>query len=653
MTRSRAQILITSIALTAGIAAVWSIPAVGFVAAMLLVAFIAPWGRTLGTRMVIGGIILLAAIAIVFPRAGSLPITATTTRTFVSIVVAAIVVSAMVRASRTRESLLPKVTPVEVVMLAVLAFAAWWPISAYLGQGPQQLISALYFGGWDNASHFLMFANTYIQESASWTTVDGSTAWNQWYPSLQTTAYAVAQQAAGIGGLTSQGLLFPYAIWTSVSFAASVAVLTWIAGDLARRWLAPSTSRRSAAFAGTIAALATGAWALLGSPQNLLNAGFLNFLMGTALVAAATYLSARSMRSARLLGWFVIPASMIAVIGLWTPLGLFLVPAAVVVLVALWQWNKGWAVAWLIGNGAVAAWLALQQLSAILAVEEGASITEFGEHIGRVGTGMTVFNVSAALATPLIGVAAAIMLRHRFPLSVAVSTPGIAGIVLAGLFAIGTLATGTSLLRSYYVLKSLNAALLANAPIIAALIAIALVLALRQVSTVTAAAGTVVAGLLAVTVYGYVGAAPQGMSPGFTPAPGVQAGWVRAAGAQDDLIGESILAGVRGAEQHPDAWPVLWDGSGFLPNLWVVGLAGVPPAQIPDFYADLGEFPYGDEAAERIREEIAADPDRRIAVIWYRGASGELLAGRLGFEDPTRLILVQQTVTSPALCEDC
>ena len=653
MTRLKGQILICALAAAASIALLWTASAVGFVASMIMIVLVAPWGRTLGARMVISGIIVLAAIAIVFPRAGALPITTQSSRFFVTALVSAIVVAALVRVHRTRTHPLPRVTSVDVIVLAVLAIGVWWPLSAYLGQGPQQILSSLFFGGWDNSSHFLMFANTYVQESNTWTTVDGSIAWNQWYPSLQTTAYAIAQQAAGIGGLPRQGLLFPYAVWTTVSFAASITVLTWIAGDLARRWIAPHSGKRAGRFAAIAAAAATGAWALLGSPQTLLNAGFLNFLMGAALVAAASYLSTRSMESARRLGWFVLPLAMIAVIGLWTPLGLFLLPAGVVVLIALWRWNRRWASAWVIANVLIAGALAAQQLTAILAVEEGSSITEFGEHIGRVGTGMTPFNVSAALATPLIGIAAAAILRRRFPLSVAVSAPGIAGFILAALFAVGSLSVGTSMLRSYYVLKSLDAALLATAPILAALIAMALVLALRQVSTPSAVAGTAVAGVLAVSIYGYVGSAPGGMSPGFTPAPGVEAGWARAAGATDNLIGESILAGVRGAEKHPDAVPVLWDGSGFLPNLWVVALSGVPTADITDFYSELGSFPYGDDAADLIAEEIENDPNTKIAVIWYRGVSGSFLAGRLGFVDPTRLILVQEGGLSPALCEDC
>jgi len=645
--------LIVMLVVLAAVMLLWTVSAVGFIASMVVIALIAPWGRTLGSRMLITGIVLLAAVAVVFPRAGVLPITTDSSRLFLSALVVTVVVGALIRTGLTRVHPLPRVTSVDVIFLAVLAVALWWPLSAYLGQGPQQILSSLYFGGWDNSSHFLMFANTYVQESNTWTTLDGSIAWNQWYPSLQTTAYAVAQQAAGIGGLPRQGLLFPYAVWTTVSFAASVAVLTWIAGDLARRWVAPLVGQRHTVFAAVSAAAATGAWALLGSPQTLLNAGFLNFLMGAALVAGASYLSTRSMESALRLGWFVLPLAMIAVIGLWTPLGLFLVPAGVVVLIALWRWSKPWTIAWLIGMSAVTVVLAIQQLSAVLAVEEGSSITEFGEHIGRVGTGMTPFNVSAALATPLIGIAAAIFLRRRFPLSVAVSAPGVAGFILAAVFAVGSLSVGTSMLRSYYVLKSLDAALLATAPILAALIAVALVLVLRQVSMISAVAGTTVAGALAVSIYGYVGSAPGGMSAGFTPAPGVQAGWARAAGATDNLIGESILAGVRGAEKHPDATPVLWDGSGFLPNLWVAGLSGVPTADITDFYSELGSFPYGDEAADRMAQEIATNPDAKVAVIWYRGVSGSFLAGRLGFADPTRLILVQESVLSPALCEDC
>ena len=653
MTRLKGQILICALAAAASIALLWTASAVGFIASAIMLVLLMPWGRTVGERMVITGVLLLGIVAIVFPRDSAMPITATSSRIFISALLVIVLALAIIRTQRTNTSMLPRFTGLDAIVLALIAIATAWPISAYLGASPQQILSALYFGGWDNASHFIAFANTYVQEGTRWTTTDGTLAWNQWYPSLHTTVFSLAQQAAGIGGLTREGLLFPYAVWTTVGFAGSMAALTWIAGDLARRWIAPLAGKRSVLVASVAAGFATAAWALLGSPQSLLNAGFLNFLMGTALVASASYLSARSWTSARTLGWLLIPLALIAVIGLWTPLALVLVPAGVVTLIALWRWSKPAAIAWTAANIVVAAFLAWTQLSAVIAIEDATNVSEFGEHIGRVGTGMTPFNVSAALAAPIIGIAVAIILRKRSPLSVAVSAPGVAAIVLAGLFAVGTISAYNSLIRSYYVLKALDAGLLAIAPIIAAAIAVGFALLLRQLSTVTALATATIALVLGTTIYGYVGSAPQGMSPGFTPAPGIQAGWVRAGGVQDDLIGESILTGVRGGQLRPDAWPVLWDGSGLLPNLWVAALSETPTADQMAFYGELGEFPYGDEAADALSAEIASDPERRIAVVWYRGVSGDFLTGRLGFVDPTRLTLIQETVTSSALCEDC
>lgn len=654
----RREAIIVAFIATLVITLIWLTPAVGFVASAVLVAVIAPWGRSLSERMIISGIVVLATVAVVFPRASQLPITPVSTRLFISVVVGIVVVGAIglgVRRAITKTSggLLPRATWIDLPVFTVLIIGAWWPIKAFLGGSPQQILSALFFGGWDNAAHFLTFANTYEQGSTLWTSVDGGVAWNQWYPSLQTTLYAVMQQAAGLGGLSREGLLFPYTVWVAVSFAASMAVLTWIAGDLTSRWLTRDVSARLVALGSAAAATATGAWALLGSPQFLLNAGFLNFLMGVALVATAAYLASRSWSSARTLGWFLIPLAAIGAIGLWTPLVLFLVPAAVVVLIALWRWNRVWGALWVLANIALAGWLAWVQVTAILFALDDSSVAEFGEHIGRVGTGMAQFNVGAALAAPIIGLAAAVLLRNRMPLPVAVAAPGITSLMIAGFFAIGSSTAGTSLLRSYYVLKSLDAGLLAVAPIIASVVAVGAVMAIRQISRISSLAVITIGGLLALTFFGYVGAAPQGMSPGFSPAPGVQASWVRANGMQDNLVGESILAGVSGGKQAPDKWPLLWDGAGQLVNLWVAALSGAMSAEQSQFYFDVGDFPYGTDAATTIRDRILQDPDANIAVVWYRTASGEFLQPRLGTVEPRRLILVQKQGLSPALCEDC
>ena len=632
----------------------WTAPPVGLIACAISVCLIAPWGRYTMERAVISGVVILGLIAVVFPRAGTLPLTSTTARGLISATVIAITIGAVLQWRRREHgSLLPKFSSVDGVVIGVFAIATWWTVSAFIGQTPQQLLSSLYFGGWDNASHFIMFANTYIHEGTTWSTNDGSLAWNQWYPSLHTTLYSLLQQAAGVGGLPRTGLLFPYAIWSSLAFAACAAALTWIAGDLASRWAKPLVGRSYVTVAALAAAVAAGAWLLLGSPQWLLNTGFMNFLLGTTVVTVVSYVSTRSWSSAATYGWFLIPLGLVSIIGLWTPLALVLAPAGVIVLVALWRRDRRIALAWVAANVVVAGMLGFRQLSDVLAVEEGASLTEFGEHIGAVGTGMAPFNISAALAAPLIAVAVAVLLRNRTPLPVAVTGPAISCLVLAALFSVGSYNAGTSLLRSYYVLKSLDAGLIATAPVLAAGIAVGLGLILRQLSALSSVATIVIAGLVAVTAYGYVGAAPEGMSAGFRPAPGIEAGWVRVSGQQDSNIGEAILAAVDGAEQFPNSWPVLWGGAGQQSNFWVSGLSGTPSADQMPLMGNLGEYPYGEDAAAAIEETLADYPNQSVVVLYYQDSAGEFLRSRLGFVDPARLIIERVEVTSPELCASC
>ena len=620
----------------------WTAPPIGLIACVISVCLIAPWGRYTMERAVISGVVILGLIAVVFPRSGSLPLTSTTARGLISAAVIAITIAAIFRWRRSEAgSLLPKLSSVDGVVIGVFAIAAGWTVSAFIGQTPQQILSSLYFGGWDNASHFITFANTYIHESTTWTTNDGSLAWNQWYPSLHTTLYSLLQQAAGVGGLSRTGLLLPYAIWSSLAFAACAAALTWIAGDLANRWAKPLIGRRYVTVAALAAAGATGAWLLLGSPQWLLNAGFMNFLLGTTVVATVSYVSTRSWSSAATYGWFLIPLGLVSIIGLWTPLALVLAPAGVIVLVALWRRDRRIALAWVAVNVVIAGLLGFRQLSDVLAVEEGASLTEFGEHIGSVGTGMAPFNISAALVAPLIAVAVAVLLRNRSPLPVAVTGPAISCLVLAALFSVGSYSAGTSLLRSYYVLKSLDAGLIATAPVLAAGTAVALALVLRQLSALSSVAMLVIAGLVAVTAYGYVGAAPAGMSAGFRPAPGIEAGWVRVSGQGDSTIGHVILAGVAGAERYPDAWPILWEGAGLQSNFWVAGLSGTPSANQMLLYGELGEFPYAEEAVTAIENALAMYPEQGIVIVYSTEPSEVFLRSALGFVGPTQLSFEQ------------
>ena len=166
MSGVRLQGALVGIAAIVSIALLWSLPAVGFVAVAVMLVIAAPWGASMGERMVVSGVVVIAAIAIIFPRASTVPITAHSSRLFLSAAVVLFTVGALVRIRLARRHaqqtarLLPGFGWLDVVVLAVLAIGLWWPISAYLGGSPQQIVSALFFGGWDNAAHFLTFANT-------------------------------------------------------------------------------------------------------------------------------------------------------------------------------------------------------------------------------------------------------------------------------------------------------------------------------------------------------------------------------------------------------------------------------------------------------------------------------------------------------------
>ena len=633
------------------IALLWLTPLVGLIVIAVLLVAIPPWGRTYAERAVISGIVALGAAAVIFPRAGNTPVDAFTARSFLSAL--AVIAVALYLVPHLRSTPLPKPRITDAFLLVLAAGLTYWLLSAYLGASSQEMLSGLFFSGWDNQGHFTTFANTYTANSTAWQTTDGAIAWNQWYPSLHTTVWALLEYAGGSTGMGRVELLFPYIQWNALTFALSVTALAWVASDLAGRWVKDHTSKRAAQTATLLAAAATGIWILLGSPQYLYNSGFTNFAMGVAVVTTASYLSVRSMRSARTLGWFLVPLAAIAVIALWTPLAVTLIPAGVIVAIALIRWKPPVGAAWLIANAVVGGVLAWQQGRAILAAEDGASAGEFAETIGAVGTGMAPFNIAAGIATPFLALAIAVALRHSKPLAFGIAAPSVLIGLLALAFVPGTYAAGISVIQSYYVLKALDAALLATAPLLASAAAVAFVVLLRQLSTATAIVASLAATIAALAAFGYVGATPKTLSSGFSVAPGVQAGLDRARGVDDPLVGESILATVNGIADLPDYTPMMWDGSGTLPNLWAAALHETLSSQQQSFYVGLPEFPYGDNTYEYIRDQLNQDPNLRLAVTWFRQSSGDYLNLRLISADPRQARVVQVPMRQSDLCPEC
>ena len=633
------------------IALLWIVPFVGLIAIALLLIIIPPWGKTYSERALISGIVILGAAAIIFPRAGSTPVDAFTARSFLSAL--AVIAVLLYFIPQLKNLSLPKPRASGIALLAIAAGLTYWLISNYVGVTSEQTLSGLFFSGWDNQGHFTTFANTYTANSTTWPTIDGSIAWNQWYPSLHTTIWALLEYAGGSAGLGRVELLLPYIQWNAITFALSMTALAWVGYDLAGRWAKDHTSKQAARAASLIAAAAMGVWIFLGSPQYLFNSGFTNFVMGVATVTTASYLSARSMRSARTLGWFLIPLAAIATIGLWTPLAIALIPAGVIVAIALIRFKPLIGIIWLVANAIVGGVLAWQQGSAILAAENGASANEFAESIGAVGTGMAPFNVAAGIAAPFLAIAIAVALRAHRPLAFAIAAPSVLTGLLAVAFIPGTDAAGVSRIQSYYVLKALDASLLATAPLLAAAAATAFVVLVRQLSTTTAIAATAGSAIAATAAFGYVGIAPNTFSSGFTVAPGVQAGIDRAEGIQDALIGESILATVNTMADLPNYSPMMWDGAGTLPNLWAATLHETLTTNQQSFYAGLPQYPYGDETYEYIRNSVLSDRDLTLAITYFREVSGEFLRVRFGTADPRQVIVIQVPMRQSPLCPEC
>ncbi len=404
--------------------------------------------------------------------------------------------------------------------------------------------------------------------------------------------------------------------------------------------------------------MAIGAFAvfgLLGSPALLYNAGFTNFMMGVAIMVVVAYVSARSWRSARVLGWFLVPLGAMAIIGLWTPLVLGIVPSGVVVAIALLRHRRWLGAGWLLASAAAGLLMMVTQSQAILGVEPGQSTVDFTAGLGAVGTGMISFNIGAALLSPVVaGLFAVLAIRRRqWPVPVAVLGPVLGGLVIALVFANGADTAHVGRLQSYYVLKALDAMLLSAAPLIAALAAVALVRALRGARRSTMVISTVLGGAVAVAMFGYVGVVPEQTAESFAMAPGVEAGQARMTGIDDPLVGDAIIRARDAAVPYPDYTTLLWDGAGTLPNLWVASLSRVISKSQYAFYRGLPSFPYDEKAAQYVSFALNLDARLRVAVLWFRTSSGDLLDAYVKDRGDDRVKLVKVPMPSSLLCQEC
>ena len=169
-----------------------------------------------------------------FPRAGSTPVNDVSVRVFLTIVM--VVLVAMNLLPKARRMPFPRPRLIDGLLLVFVATLWLLLVSPFIGGTNADVISGLYFAGWDNHGHYTTFANTYMSESTTWPTTDGSVAWNQWYPSLHSTLWALGTFLVSGAGLDRVGLLIPYVQWSAVTFVMSIGA-AWVATDIAERWV--------------------------------------------------------------------------------------------------------------------------------------------------------------------------------------------------------------------------------------------------------------------------------------------------------------------------------------------------------------------------------------------------------------------------------
>jgi MFS family permease len=364
-------------------------------------------------------------------------------------------------------------------------------------------------------------------------------------------------------------------MWVALSFAACVGVFTWIAGDLAKVLARKAQfSNKGVSTAGLFAALGVALFGIFGSIQYLYSAGFTNFIMAVAVVAATSYLSAKKPES---FGWFVLPLGALATVGLWTPLVVALVPAGIVIAIKLIRVKIWWGILWLVGVSAVALVTLISQADAVLGASESESTGDFNEALSSVGVGMTGFNLTLAMFAPLIAVFIGINLWRRGSrvLALLLSAPVILAAGLALIFVVGADASDVSRLTSYYVLKSLNASLLLLIPVLAALGAIGLVLVVRHLGKLNAVFISITAFVIGASTFGFIGFNANQLAANFDAAPGIAVALERDKWINEPETGERIVQEARVAQQNPDFTPIAWQGVGTLENLWVLALTNV------------------------------------------------------------------------------
>lgn len=658
MTDRRRLILICGVIVS--ITALWILPPLGFLAVGCMAVALVPWGSSLTERVLGLVLVTMGIAALVSTRLVPLPITTGSVHATLSLGLLALLGVSQAPSYRARP--IPRPRLGDWMFAGAFVSAAAWLLFAYFGRSTEQTLAGLFFTGWDNQAHFTTFANTYETGSMTWPTPDGSIAWNQWYPALHTTLWAMGQLAfQATGQLTRPELLAPFVTWSGLSAALAFAAMAWVAGDLASRLVAKGESASPLrSWARCLAVLGVLGFLLLGSSSRLFNYGFTNFIMGVAVISVASYLATVTVQRARLVGPALITLAGLATIGMWTPLIVGLVPAGAAIALRMWRNSRVAAIAWVLCTGALLGGIAIWQSRQIIAASGLSSTGDFSTNLGGIVGGSVPFNLALAMAAPLAAICLGVLIGQRRTWGIAAGVAGPAvGVSLVLLVMVSSAdASSTSRLQSYYVLKTLNAVLLVAIPLIIAAVAIAIVLAMASIGLLRQPRQAVVAcigaGVVGIGVFGFIGPSNASLAPGFATAPGIVGAIDRVSAVNDTLGGEVLLKAAAMAQPYSrDYTSMLWDGAGTLPNLWIQSLTGVVSDKRYDMLSGLPPFPYDQAAVDYVKQQMDKDPKLRMAMLWFRDPTRVLLEPLLKTKGDYFVELVQMPMRSSSLCPEC
>jgi len=537
--------------IVAALLLLWLWPPGGVVACVAAGVAFAPWGRSVGERVIISCVVgaatigavmvVLSAINSVIPPLGW--------RLLLSAVVLGEIGCLFVRRSAP---VLPRLRVDDAIGLiaGLVSFVVLFGV--YATATTAHAITGLlqwWAGGelpHDHSSHLPMFLQ--MMRSGNWAGTSSPDLLFAGYPRLHVAVWSAGEWAAGIGiGSPAVDLVRPYVAWSALTAALAAAVLTWSASIAARALMPRRTSSRTRAVAAGLAGTATALWCVLGSMASMFDFAAASFLACAALVVGAVTVSVRSRAAMTRLGWFVLPCAGVVAAYVYLPLAAGLLLPAVAVSIALWRWRRRRLV-WFVVVGLACAALAFPSLSAITDSVKNAPW-------GALTGGLPAFEywpavMMAAVVTLTLVVSSRVAGRL---VSFALLGPVLSACAVTLYFLVDSVRAGVTIGDSYYTNKMVYALLLAAVPLTAALVSRWASLRLAKVPPARRGTGLVIA--LVVIVIAVAEISTVTLRPGvgggvLTRPAGIAAFEARqAAVTRTPLVGDVVLS----AAAHPDS----------------------------------------------------------------------------------------------------